>query len=131
MIRCNKNNIFRNTSYVNKIYGTRKCMIFTDTIQHYKFLRKNLILWFELFFFKTFFGCNVPPFGILDKCSTSFDFNFNKSETVDMPTQKSAAIFHKMSPFLIRLTASNFCPVVITTCFHLADTFCNHRQTKC
>jgi hypothetical protein len=60
-----------------------------------------------------------------------FRFDFTQFETVDMPTPKSAATFRKISPFLIRLTASNFCSIVITTRFRLADTVCNHRQTKC
>jgi hypothetical protein len=60
-------------SYVNKIYGARKCVI----IQYYKFLRKKsgIFVWT---FFHDFFGCNVPPFGILDECSS--DFNFTQSE---------------------------------------------------
>ena len=98
-------------------------MIFRDTIQHYKFLRKNLIFWFELLFFTAFFGRNVPPFGILDEYSSSFDFR--QSETVDMPTQKSAATFRKISPFLIHLTASNFCSVVITTRLFAITVKCN------
>jgi hypothetical protein len=68
---------------------------------------KNLIVWFELFF-TAFSGCNVPQFGISDECSSTFDINFTQSETVDMPTPKSAATFRKISPFLIRLTASTF-----------------------
>jgi hypothetical protein len=41
-----------------------------------------------------FFGCNVPPFGILDECS--LDFDFTQSETIDMPTPKSATTFRKI-----------------------------------
>jgi hypothetical protein len=126
-------------------------MIFTDTIQHYKFLRKNLIFWFELFFPQRIFGCNVPPFGILDECSSRFDFT--QSETVDMPTPKSAVTLRKISPLSIRLTTSNFRSVVITTHFSTSRHFqyfsqppisvqlssqhvsssphcCNHRHTN-
>jgi hypothetical protein len=78
------------------------------------FYEKNLIFWFELFF-TTFLVCNVPPFRILDEYSSSFDFI--QSQTDDMPKQKSAATVRKISPFLIRLTASNFCSIVITTRF--------------
>jgi hypothetical protein len=94
----------------------------------YFYEKKSDIL--VLTFFTKFFGCNVPPFGILDECSSSFDFDFTQSQTVDMPTSISAATFRKISPFSIRLTASNFCSIVIT-CFRLADIVCNHYQTKC
>jgi hypothetical protein len=81
------------------------------------FLRKKIWYFGLNFLFTAFFGCNFPPFGILDKCSSSCDFDFTQSENVDTPTPKSAATFRKISPFLIRLTASNFCSIVITKLF--------------
>jgi hypothetical protein len=34
-------------SYVNKICGTTKCTIFTDTIQHYKFMAQQSVRYLQ------------------------------------------------------------------------------------
>jgi hypothetical protein len=35
-------------SYVNKIYGTTNCMIFTDTIQHYKCMAQQSVPYLQI-----------------------------------------------------------------------------------
>jgi hypothetical protein len=44
------NTTLQSVRYLQIQYNTTKCMIFTDTIQHYKFLRKNVMLQFKPIF---------------------------------------------------------------------------------
>ena len=92
VIRCNKNNIYSDT----RLMCTRKCTIFTDTIQHYKFLKKKSDI-LVLTFFHNVFRLQCPSIRHFRRMFSSFDFT--QSETVDMPTPKSAATFRKISPF--------------------------------